>query len=424
MRAAPTHNLVLALSQSGGRGAQPFIERGLTSVLGTGGGNYEGTNWDRMDIRAPDSQQATFGRPLNTEYGASVTQALGYKSIIWNTGNLDGSNLVREDADVLIPWLTLIDQGVGLGNTLFLSGNGLAFSITGESASEPSALQLLNNVLGVALTCDTVRDISCPTGSGKDTTACIGGDPIVGARVAGTPGRSISHLGQGNGCPQERSFDVLQVFSGASGTPLPDESYDKQGGTVIAASITNEASGAPEYRSVLDGISVHYRRDISDCQFATSSEAAVVERLNEVMTWFGYVGGATCADPLGSVSVPGPETAKFTTALQNFAPNPLLGGSGRISFTMQAEGSASVQIFDVGGRLVREVWNGLAAEGLNVVHWDGTDSAGRSVSSGVYFYRLQAGGKECSNELAVARNGTGRPDGEPLGIPPSKGPGP
>ena len=90
-------------------GGQRIIEPALAAILPGTSANFENTPWDRMDIRAPDSGLGCFGRPLNTEYGATVQQVLGYKSLLWHTGDLDGVNLMKEDADVLIPWLTLTD---------------------------------------------------------------------------------------------------------------------------------------------------------------------------------------------------------------------------------------------------------------------------------------------------------------------------
>ena len=174
------------------------------------------------------------------------------------------------------------------------------------------------------------------------------------------------------------------------------------------ASVANEASGGPDYKTVWDGVSVHYRRDPSDCSFSAPPQTAVTERLSEVQTWFGYEGGVfLCEDATAGVSVPGDfgRTATFKTALANFAPNPLVGGArGTIQFTMARDGKASVEVFDVSGRLVKTVLDGIAQEGINTVHWNGTDEAGRSVASGVYFYRLKALGDEYAKKLVVVRN--------------------
>ena len=89
------------------RDAQAPIEAALRTILGTGSENFESTNWDRFDVNAEASGQASFGRPLQTEYGMGVLQAMsGYKVILWNTGELSALALTKEDGDVLIPWLT------------------------------------------------------------------------------------------------------------------------------------------------------------------------------------------------------------------------------------------------------------------------------------------------------------------------------
>ncbi len=414
MAADSTYNCVLYVDHFDGRGAQPFIESALGSILPGGSSNSENTAWDRFDVRAPDSQQGSFGRPLNTEYGATVSQVLGYKAILWNTGNLDAVNLSQEDGNILIPWLTLSEPGLGFDN-LYLSGNDIAQSISREAASAPSAERLLTNFMGVSLTCGTVRSPSCPPSNAlADTTACIPVDPVTGATVAGAlpGGRSVQHLAQGNGCPQLRSFDVLQPFIGGLGAPVGDESYNGPvKGTVDYASVINDVSGGPDYKTVVDGISVHYRRDPSNCSFTTGNavEPAVEERLREVLTWFGYAGNIdACTDPTAGTSVPvTPRQPAFKTALANFAPNPLLSGTrGTVQFTMAQPGKAAVDVFDVNGRLVRTIFDGVAGEGVNTVHWDGTDSSSRPVASGVYFYRLRANGEDYSKKLVVVRNGS------------------
>ena len=95
---------------------------------------------------------------------------------------------------------------------------------------------------------------------------------------------------------------------------------------------------------------------------------------------------------------------RFRTTLSNFAPNPLLAGkTGRISFTMAREGHASVDMFDVDGRLVKSLFDGVAQQGPNEVFWNGTDETSRQVASGVYFYRLNANLQDFSKKMVVVR---------------------
>ncbi len=51
----------------------------------------------------------------------------------------------------------------------------------------------------------------------------------------------------------------------------------------------------------------------------------------------------------------------------------------------------SIEVFDVSGRLVTVLADQFKEAGSYSVFWDGTDSRGADVSSGVYFYRMQAG---------------------------------
>jgi hypothetical protein len=419
MNAQGKFNCVLYVDHFDGRGAQPFIEPALASVLGTGGENYEATNWDRYDVTAPSSQQGSFGGPQNTEYGASLIQTLGYKCIVWNSGNLDAFNLTKEDGDILIPWLTLIEFDF---NNLYLNGDGLVKSAINEAASEPSARRLVEDLAGVFFSCSTYRDLDCPPGKALDTTPCVNIDPATGALVAQDPRAGVDHLGQGNGCPQQRSFDVLSENPSPDfGVPTGDELYttgSTTSGPDDFASIATDAAdnSALNYRIVTDGISLHYRRDSGTaCDFpAPGATTVITDRMEEVMTFLGHAGAlnvaaaGACFDTAGATGIGSdPRTpSTFRTTLANFAPNPLLtGATGHIQFTMAREGKAKLDIFDVNGRLVRSVFDGIASAGPNEVVWNGTDESGRQVASGVYFYRLRANAEDFSKQMVVVRNG-------------------
>ena len=360
MTSQSTWNCVLYVDHYN-RGAQGFIENALTEILGTGSENAEGTNWDRYDVNAESSQQGSFGRPLQTDYGATVVQALGYKTILWDSGNLNAFNLTKEDADVLIPWLTL--NGFGEHN-LYLSGDGLVFSSISEGESEPSARQLVQELAGVTIkpNCPTgtYRNANCPTsGAPQDITACVDLDPVSGALVANQPARSVGHVGQGNGCPQLRSFDVLSLLTPEAGTVTGDEDYASPIKTASFASAATQVPG--EYRIVTDGLSVSHRRDSGTaCDYLLGGTTAVAERLNEVLTFFGYASTSNplCSDPVIGVGMPPwEEPTRVRTQLGDISPNPLAtGGQGRIRFTMERDGQAVVSIFDLQGRLVKSVF--------------------------------------------------------------------
>jgi beta-glucanase (GH16 family) len=72
---------------------------------------------------------------------------------------------------------------------------------------------------------------------------------------------------------------------------------------------------------------------------------------------------------------------------QNY-PNPF-NPVTTIGFTLPEASEASLEIFNVRGQKVKSLFSGLKSAGEHRVQWNGTDSANRPVSSGLYYYRLQ-----------------------------------
>ena len=54
--------------------------------------------------------------------------------------------------------------------------------------------------------------------------------------------------------------------------------------------------------------------------------------------------------------------------------------------------TASLLIFNLRGQLICSLVDGTYQPGTHVVHWDGRNQHGEPVGSGVYLYRVQAGG--------------------------------
>jgi flagellar hook assembly protein FlgD len=55
------------------------------------------------------------------------------------------------------------------------------------------------------------------------------------------------------------------------------------------------------------------------------------------------------------------------------------------------------------GQLVRTLENRRLGPGPYSVHWDGTNSDGQTVSSGVYFYKMQADGFSATRKMMLLR---------------------
>jgi hypothetical protein len=89
------------------------------------------------------------------------------------------------------------------------------------------------------------------------------------------------------------------------------------------------------------------------------------------------------------------------TLHQNY-PNPF-NFLATIPFIVPETARVTLSIYDTGGRLVDILVDGTLRDGLKEITWDGTDSRGNSVSSGVYFYCLKAGEKTLTKKMLLLR---------------------
>jgi hypothetical protein len=63
----------------------------------------------------------------------------------------------------------------------------------------------------------------------------------------------------------------------------------------------------------------------------------------------------------------------------------------------------SLAVYGPRGARLKELRAGTLAAGEYAARWDGCDDRGAPVGSGVYFYRLSAGGETLTGRLAVVR---------------------
>lgn len=71
-------------------------------------------------------------------------------------------------------------------------------------------------------------------------------------------------------------------------------------------------------------------------------------------------------------------------------PNPF-NSTTSIEYGLKEDIQVSLKIYDIGGRLVKQLVNGYQKAGYYKTYWDGRNSKGQEVSSGIYFYRVQRG---------------------------------
>jgi hypothetical protein len=120
-----------------------------------------------------------------------------------------------------------------------------------------------------------------------------------------------------------------------------------------------------------------------------------------VIDLFQWAGKPINPTPIGIGEQSAP---RHVNALYQSQPNPAKP-SATIRYRIAARGRVALQVYDTSGRLVRTLVDEVQEPelgGFEVV-WDGKNNAGKRVSSGVFFYKLEAPGYASSRKLVILK---------------------
>ena len=97
---------------------------------------------------------------------------------------------------------------------------------------------------------------------------------------------------------------------------------------------------------------------------------------------------------------------KRMALLQNF-PNPF-NPETWMPYELAAEVPVDIRIYDVQGQLIRQLDLGMQEGGSylsreTAAYWNGKDQFGETVSSGIYFYTLTAGGFQATRRMVILK---------------------
>jgi hypothetical protein len=95
------------------------------------------------------------------------------------------------------------------------------------------------------------------------------------------------------------------------------------------------------------------------------------------------------------------KVAPLTFALHPAYPNPF-NPFTNLSFTLPEVMEYTLRIYNVAGQLVRS-YEDVGSAGLNMIKWDSKDNVGVEVASGVYFYKLTAGGFSSTEKMVILK---------------------
>jgi hypothetical protein len=336
---------------------------------------------DRYDVKAPGS---FVSNSLASRARLSHLQE-AYSLIIWDSGDLsvgtirDGSagGDKSDDCTLLVDWMNTIDWGDRPG--VWVLGDNVAADLAARSS--PQSQAFLGTWCGVALKNGSYFDLT-----GGHTGGIV--SPLVTGVSAifihgGIPDKFYAF----GGCPEMNDFDVLEkTGTGQYALKYPDYGGEAQY-AAIQAERTNSA-GKPA-RAMWFGFSwMNIRDDVTSLPMDRNEIYRDVTR--------GWLKGGIPGTNITAGDVP-----RAYRLAQNF-PNPF-NPSTTIKFDMKEKGFVTVKIYNVAGELVRTLVDGVRDAGVCSAVWDGRNSVGAGVASGIYFYKMETKGFGATKKLVLLR---------------------
>jgi photosystem II stability/assembly factor-like uncharacterized protein len=284
----------------------------------------------------------------------------GYVAIIWTTGDSRRSTISDAEEEVLMQYLDA-------GGALYLSSQDYLYDAGGG----------MNGVLT-----DFGREYLHLEGYFSDTAPSgvigVDGDPVSDGVYADPLDYPFTNRSDAISADSLASIILLGAPSGFMGGSLR---YPKDAATegyrLVFTSFPFEAF--PE-----EGEDPNNQRTL----------------IKRIMEWLVPDGGLV---PTGVPSADQEDAPGHGLHVAS-SPNPHSRGA-ELALTSGPRGcSPAVAIYAVDGRLVRELAGPtFTGDGAVSVTWDGLDSDGKQVASGVYFVRVKAGGEEATTRITLLR---------------------
>jgi hypothetical protein len=300
---------------------------------------------------------------------ATATQLAGYSTMLYHAGNLrsftfaDYDQTSEKSNDILLmdTWLL---QG---GKNLFMTGDEIIEDLSDTVGGTGTAF--INSWIGVNYGDADVGDVI-----GYQTA------PVVASAHATELDLPRDFIAFGS-CPSINSFNQFTLQTGTVALA------NYVGGTSTYPAVTYKYNAGVNSTVVFAGVDFSYWYTIG------SSPSSRQENLSAILTSFGessskgIATGAPAAKPFFARNYPNPF-------------NPIT----KIEFSVPKAGDVSVKIYNVRGELVRTlVDEHMDASDLVVREWNGTDTHGAAVASGVYFYETRTNGNVKVNKMALVK---------------------
>jgi hypothetical protein len=345
-------NDILYVDGMDGRGAQGFFDEAFGDMS---------LNPDRYDVRGPTSSVSN--RPAVHVYDVATQLNGNYQKIVWDAGDItqslgDGTGAPEKSNDYAMVNSFLSNLATPGG--VYICGDDYAAGL--NSAAGASAVTFKSTYITYTLTTGNHRTTygTAPTGLGAAGGA-FNGDKWV---IFG-------------GCPLINDFDVMQPTGSTVGQTIYDNVLTAPSvpfpltGDPIAYAEVSKVTGA-NAKVMISGYSFIYIRDDE-----TDGTRDGSRHMRDILLYLA-----------NNPSQPTDAKPVALNRLEQNYPNPF-NPQTTIAFTMKERARVKIDVYNVSGELVKTLLDETRDAGAySNVTWNGTNNAGQTVSSGVYFYRL------------------------------------
>ena len=397
----------------------------------------------------PDNDQLRFKLADPSEAGVSGTNPPGL-SINQQTGEItwDNSNLLQGSLHALQVTIEEYDQGVDPANNPKATvASDFIFKVAAQGNEQPVC------DLNPSSTTVSPGDQVSIDVTGSDAEGDADDDPDNTVRISSTslPGGTLSPNPQVGTSPQTATFNWTP---GNTGTFNAQFSVgDGLTTTLCTATIDVETQQTCDVPTLSqDDIDQDNRtlsntmqddEGVAEFTFTTLDNFTVVDNFDsgydasdsdgdtklDTWTWNGSGGPPTSVDftleagpdntstyfleVTDACDDPGPNTVTFDpayefgpaasrTQLAGNAPNPF-SGQTTIEFDLAERSRVTVAVYDMMGRKVATLVDGVRSSGPHAVGWNGQSDSGQDLASGVYLLRMRAEGKSETKRMTIIR---------------------
>ncbi len=403
---------------SGGEGAGVYCQDAPSYFFGVefiantadstdGGGLYANCDVTLEDCLFQDNYAGGDGAGL---YCIGATPSLADCDFVSNWSDAAGGGICADDAQLSITGGDLRSNFAAMGGGVFVSGAVLP-QITGAGFAENEAVIMGGGIYGELLSLPFFTDCVF-----EDNTAVFGGAMALDASSGGA---IESCVFTGNSAESGAALDIASgsdtaitscTLSGNAAVPgdgaiastdsSPGIDHTIMAGTESGAAIVCHGSPTPSTtRSCVFGNAAgdslcgdHSDNLFSDPLFCDAGGGDLGLHddspcLPGNNAWSELVGALVAGGCGPSTGVDEP-IEQLGLALRPAHPNPFTSATTVRYHLPAGVGGATLDVYDVAGRLVRNLET-RAVEGDHAVVWDGLDARGAALPSGVYFVRIR-----------------------------------